>query len=157
MRRAVLPARVQSWLHSAARLAAPSAAKPQAVCLLQDPAKYREIYNFAYLFSRCGSAALALPGLLLAVPPPEGQHSSCRLPSAAGSRRREKGQKCVQLDIAVAMWKLLVDQDRWRYVDDWCDFLQKHHKRAVSRDTWNQVRRAARRPPLRCARRAGSA
>lgn len=52
---------------------------------------------------------------------------------------REKGQKCVHLDVALAMWQLLVPASRWQYMPDWCAFLQEHHKRAVSRDTWNQL------------------
>lgn len=53
--------------------------------------------------------------------------------------RREKGQKCVQLDVAVAMWQLLVPSSRWQYIGEWCEFVQTHHKRAISRDTWNQL------------------
>lgn len=70
---------------------------------LEYPGAYREIYNFAYLFSR------------------------------------ENGQKCLQLDTAVAMWRLLISSDRWKYIDDWLDFLQTHHKRAISKDTWTQL------------------
>jgi DCN1-like protein 1/2 len=70
---------------------------------LDDPASYRDIYNFAYGFS-------------------------C-----------EKGQKCVQLEMALAMWQILAPPQRWRYIEDWCEFLRKHHGRAVSRDTWTQL------------------
>ncbi|KAL6767454.1 hypothetical protein ACKKBF_B35300 [Auxenochlorella protothecoides x Auxenochlorella symbiontica] len=52
---------------------------------------------------------------------------------------REKGQKCVQQDVAIAMWQLLLPAHRWRYTQDWCDFLQAKHNRAISRDTWNQL------------------
>ncbi|KXZ49925.1 hypothetical protein GPECTOR_19g376 [Gonium pectorale] len=54
---------------------------------------------------------------------------------------REKGQKCVQLDTAVGMWQLLfsVPEQRWPLIDDWCEFLTKHHNRAISRDTWLQL------------------
>jgi DCN1-like protein 1/2 len=52
---------------------------------------------------------------------------------------REKGQKCVQLDTALAMWQLLVPASRWQLIDEWCAFVQEHHKRAVSRDTWAQL------------------
>jgi DCN1-like protein 1/2 len=70
---------------------------------LDDPRAYREIYNFAYAFSR------------------------------------EKGQKCVQLDMAVAMWQVLVPPARWAYIGAWCDFLRAHHGRPVSKDTWSQL------------------
>lgn len=70
---------------------------------LNDADKYRQIYNYAYLFSR------------------------------------EKGQKCVQLDVALAVWQLLVPKSRWRHINEWCEFLQEHHKRPISRDTWAQL------------------
>lgn len=51
----------------------------------------------------------------------------------------EKGQKCLQLDTANAMWQLLFAEQRWPLVQKWCDYLEEHHKRAVSKDTWSQV------------------
>ena len=52
---------------------------------------------------------------------------------------REKGQKCVQLDTAIAMWQLLFAHLQWPLADAWCDYVQTHHRRAVSRDTWVQL------------------
>ncbi|KAK9814215.1 hypothetical protein WJX72_002410 [[Myrmecia] bisecta] len=51
----------------------------------------------------------------------------------------EKGQKCVQLDTALAVWRLLFAGRQWPLLDDWCEFLVKHHNRAISRDTWLQL------------------
>jgi DCN1-like protein 1/2 len=52
----------------------------------------------------------------------------------------QKGQKCLQIDTALAMWQLLyADERRWQYIDDWCEFLQTHHNRAISKDTWVQL------------------
>lgn len=53
----------------------------------------------------------------------------------------EEGKKVMQLDTALAMWQLLyADERRWQYIDDWCEFLQEHHKgRTISRDTWAQL------------------
>jgi DCN1-like protein 1/2 len=70
---------------------------------LRRESDFREIYDFAYLFSR------------------------------------EKGQKCVQLETAIGMWKLLFAERQWKLVDVWCDFLVKHHNRAISKDTWTQL------------------
>lgn len=70
---------------------------------LNDPSSFKEIYNYAYLFSR------------------------------------EKGQKCVQLETALAMWQLLVTPEKWKRVGSWCEFLRQRHKRAISKDTWTQL------------------
>jgi hypothetical protein len=47
----------------------------------------------------------------------------------------------VQLDVALAMWQLLLSGERgWEYLEDWMTFLQEKHKgRAISRDTWVQL------------------
>lgn len=72
---------------------------------LKHEEMFKDIYNFAYMFSR------------------------------------EKGQKCVQFEVAVAMWRLLLSEERsWPLINDWCEFLQKHHtNRAISKDTWQQL------------------
>mmetsp|Transcript_13398 Transcript_13398/g.34367 ORF Transcript_13398/g.34367 Transcript_13398/m.34367 type:complete len:252 (-) Transcript_13398:1458-2213(-) len=57
----------------------------------------------------------------------------------AFSFAREKGQKCLQLDTAVGMWQLIFSSHPWPLVGDWCDFLQEHHNRAISKDTWTQL------------------
>lgn len=55
-------------------------------------------------------------------------------------RAAQKTQKCLQLDVAVGMWQLLfAGERRWPYIDDWCEFLQQHHNRAISKDTWVQL------------------
>ncbi len=51
----------------------------------------------------------------------------------------EENQKCLQLDVAVSIWPLLITKKKWKLIDEWCAFLQEHHKRAVSRDTWSQL------------------
>ncbi|PNH09928.1 DCN1-like protein 1 [Tetrabaena socialis] len=78
---------------------------PELRAELRAEAKFREVYSYAYNFSR------------------------------------EKGQKCVQLDTAVGMWRLLfsVPEQHWPLIDDWCDFLTQHHNRAISKDTWLQL------------------
>mmetsp|Transcript_4791 Transcript_4791/g.8693 ORF Transcript_4791/g.8693 Transcript_4791/m.8693 type:complete len:252 (-) Transcript_4791:144-899(-) len=70
---------------------------------MRDDTKFRDIYNYAFDFSR------------------------------------EKGQKCLQLDTAVAMWQLIFSAHPWPLVDEWCEFLQEHHNRAISKDTWTQL------------------
>mmetsp|Transcript_28788 Transcript_28788/g.81081 ORF Transcript_28788/g.81081 Transcript_28788/m.81081 type:complete len:248 (-) Transcript_28788:139-882(-) len=70
---------------------------------LHDDAKFREIYIYAFNFSR------------------------------------EKGQKCLQLETALGMWQLLFTERPWALLADWSEFLQTHHNRAISKDTWTQL------------------
>lgn len=51
----------------------------------------------------------------------------------------EKGQKCLQLDTAIAMWQLLFAEQGWPLVTSWCQFLEANHKHAISKDTWCQL------------------
>ena len=51
----------------------------------------------------------------------------------------ESNQKCLQLDVAVSIWPLLITSARWKYIDQWCEFLEKKHRRAISKDTWVQL------------------
>ena len=74
--------------------------------------------------------AVALPGLLMHAT------TSCCRPFPACS---EKGKKLVELDVALAMWDLLLPSSRWQHVEAWKEFMRTHHKRPVSRDTWNQL------------------
>lgn len=58
----------------------------------------------------------------------------------------EKGQKCLQLDTALAMWRLLLGEGTprpggaWPLLERWLAFLKKAHAgRAIGRDTWLQL------------------
>ncbi|KXJ24907.1 DCN1-like protein 2 [Exaiptasia diaphana] len=46
------------------------------------------------------------------------------------------GQKSLDLEMAIAYWRILLST-RFKFLDLWCEFLLNHHKRAISRDTWN--------------------
>lgn len=53
---------------------------------------------------------------------------------------RERGQKCVHQPMAVGMWQLLFsNSQKWELLGDWTEFLEKHHNRAISKDTWIQL------------------
>ncbi|CAA7399308.1 unnamed protein product [Spirodela intermedia] len=52
---------------------------------------------------------------------------------------KEKGQKSLALDTAIGMWQLLFAEKNWPLVDEWCQFLQVRHNKAISRDTWSQL------------------
>lgn len=41
------------------------------------------------------------------------------------------------MEIAVPTWKLLL-KDRYKYIDEWCIFIEQEWKKAISKDTWDQ-------------------
>ena len=50
---------------------------------------------------------------------------------------REKGQKCLQQDTALGLWRLLFQHHPWPLAEDWCSYVEASHKKAVVQDTWN--------------------
>ena len=44
--------------------------------------------------------------------------------------------QALDLETAVAYWKIVLE-GRFKLLDLWCKFLTEHHKRSISRDTWN--------------------
>jgi len=92
-----------------------------------------------------GLAALkgALPGLRREMGEPQ---KFSQMYAYAFGWAAEKGQKCLQLDTALAMWRLLLGEGTprpggpWPLLERWLDFLKKAHAgRAVGRDTWVQL------------------
>ncbi|KAI9363470.1 Cullin binding-domain-containing protein [Zopfochytrium polystomum] len=49
---------------------------------------------------------------------------------------KQTGQKSLDLETAVAFWGLLLS-GRYKFLDDWTEFLTTNHKKAISKDTWN--------------------
>ncbi|CAN0092122.1 DCN1-like protein 1 isoform X2 [Lampetra fluviatilis] len=49
---------------------------------------------------------------------------------------KNPGQKSLDLDMAIAYWNLIL-AGKFKFLDLWNKFLLEHHKRAISRDTWN--------------------
>lgn len=51
---------------------------------------------------------------------------------------RKNGQKNITISRAVAAWRLVL-AGRFRLLDQWCDFVEKHQRHNVSEDTWQQL------------------
>ena len=51
---------------------------------------------------------------------------------------KEPDQKSLPLEIACAMWKVLLT-GKWALVDEWCEFLEKDHGKPITHDTWSQA------------------
>lgn len=51
----------------------------------------------------------------------------------------EEGQRSLQRDIAIALWRLVFTQDTPAILEHWLDFLVENPSgiRGISRDTWN--------------------
>lgn len=51
----------------------------------------------------------------------------------------EEGQRSLQRDIAIALWRLVFTQDAPAILEHWLDFLAENPSgiRGISRDTWN--------------------
>lgn len=53
---------------------------------------------------------------------------------------RDKGQKSVGLETAIAMWKLIfAPSSDWPLIDPFVEYVSANYKNAVSKDTWTQL------------------
>lgn len=51
--------------------------------------------------------------------------------------------KVLPADVACSLWQLVLGSTRFPLLDDWTTFVLTVHKKAISRDVWNQVRPAS--------------
>lgn len=51
---------------------------------------------------------------------------------------RERGQKSLAVSTAVEAWHLSME-GRFSLLEQWCSFVQRHQRHAVSEDTWRQL------------------
>mgnify|MGYP003962812575 CR=1 FL=1 len=48
-----------------------------------------------------------------------------------------RDQRSISVEIAVAMWRMLLPS-KFKYLTEWCNFVEKNQKNSISKDTWNQ-------------------
>jgi DCN1-like protein 1/2 len=51
--------------------------------------------------------------------------------------KNSSSQKLLDLDDAIAYWKMILDENKFKFINLWCDFLLKHNRKSISKDTWN--------------------
>ncbi|URD80738.1 hypothetical protein MUK42_01991 [Musa troglodytarum] len=51
---------------------------------------------------------------------------------------RENGQKNITANRAITAWRLVLN-GRFRMLDRWCNFVEKHQRHNISVDTWQQL------------------
>ncbi|KAK9107570.1 hypothetical protein Syun_023581 [Stephania yunnanensis] len=51
---------------------------------------------------------------------------------------RENGQKNITIEMALAAWRFVL-KGRFRLLNEWCNFVEKHQRYNISEDTWQQV------------------
>ncbi|RNA24813.1 DCN1 1 [Brachionus plicatilis] len=49
---------------------------------------------------------------------------------------KNPSQKSLDLEDAVEYWKMILNE-KFSYLNLWIDFLNEHHKKSISKDTWN--------------------
>ena len=52
---------------------------------------------------------------------------------------KETGKKVMPKDIAVAMWRIVLGDGRFKYLDQWCSFVEAQAIKFVNRDTWKMA------------------
>jgi DCN1-like protein 1/2 len=51
--------------------------------------------------------------------------------------KQTKEQRSLNLDAAVPTWKLIM-QGRYKYLPEWCDFIENVFKKSITLDTWSK-------------------
>lgn len=48
---------------------------------------------------------------------------------------KELNAKALLFDIVIGLWKVLM-VDKWCFMDEWCDFLEKNYGKVILNDIW---------------------
>ncbi|KAF6134495.1 hypothetical protein GIB67_028516 [Kingdonia uniflora] len=51
---------------------------------------------------------------------------------------RENGQKSIPVSRAITAWQIVL-KGRFRLINEWCNFVERHQRNNISEDTWQQV------------------
>jgi DCN1-like protein 1/2 len=50
---------------------------------------------------------------------------------------KNPAQKSLDLEDAIAYWRMILNTNRFKYLDLWIQFLTENHKKNIPKDTWN--------------------
>jgi DCN1-like protein 1/2 len=42
----------------------------------------------------------------------------------------------MSVELAIPTWKMLLT-GRYKYINEWCDFIENDYKKTIQKDTWN--------------------
>jgi len=48
-------------------------------------------------------------------------------------------QKVLEVQTAIAYWRLILGKKRFHFLDTWTTFVEEHHKKSISKDQWNSL------------------
>jgi len=48
-------------------------------------------------------------------------------------------QKVLDIQTAIAYWRLVLGKGRFHFLDSWTTFVEDHHKKSISKDQWNSL------------------